>query len=333
MKRREFVALIGSALAAPLVRAQKAAELPTIGLLNPHPRQTPEQAARSPMLARLKQLGWVLGETVRMERPDGEGREDRLPAMAEELVRKRVDVIWAIGPEAAVAAARATQTIPIVFWGVAHPIEQGLVDSYARPGRNVTGVAFNTGPGLAAKVLEYLRQISPAAERLAQISTPSATTDVKGNRYVGAMPTIDMAARRLGMEHRAYDVTKVEGFDAVFAAILASRAQALYVPGTTLTFRERQRIVDFANANRLSSAFNQREFVESGGLFSYGIDSLETGLQTVTYVDRILRGAKPADLPVEMPSKYELVINMKTAAALGLKVPQSVLLRSDRVIE
>ncbi|HUN68002.1 MAG TPA: ABC transporter substrate-binding protein [Burkholderiales bacterium] len=324
---------MGSALAAPLARAQGTTNLPILGVLNPHPRETPEQAARSPIFARLKQLGWVRGETIQIERPDGEGREDRLPAMAEELVRKRVNVIWAIGPEAAVAAARATQTIPIVFWGVAYPIEQGLVDSYARPGRNVTGVAFSTGPELAGKVLEYLKQISPSAKRLAQITTPSASTDVKGNRYVGAMPTIEAAARKLGMEHRAYDIARVEDLDRVFAAILASRAQALYVPGTTLTFRERQRFVDFAIGNRLASAFNQREFVESGGLFSYGIDTPATVLQTVTYVDRVLRGAKPADLPVEMPSKYELVINVKTAKALGISVPQSVLLRADRVIE
>ncbi|MGH8673359.1 MAG: ABC transporter substrate binding protein, partial [Burkholderiales bacterium] len=141
------------------------------------------------------------------------------------------------------------------------------------------------------------------------------------------------AAKQLGIDHRIHEIARVEDFDAVFAAILESRAQALFVPGTTLTFRERQRFADFANRNRLPSAFNQREFVEAGGLFSYGIDTWETVLQTLVYVDKILRGAKPADLPVELPSKYELVINRKTEKALGLAIPQSVLIRAERVIE
>jgi putative ABC transport system substrate-binding protein len=333
MDRRRFVALIGGAFAAPLTRAQKATRVPTVGLLTPHPRESPEQAARSPVPARLKQLGWVPGETIKIDRPDGEGREDRLPAMAEELVRKQVDVIWAIGPEAAVAAARATQTIPIVFWGVPYPIEQGLIDSFARPGRNVTGIAFQPGIGPLLKVLELLKEIAPSTKRIAGVFTPSASTDVKGKVLLGARPDFESAAKKLGIERRLYEVARVEDFEQLFAAILKARAQALVVPGTTLTFRERKRFVDFANRNRLASAFNQREFVEAGGLFSYGIDSMDTALQTLGYVDRILRGAKPADLPVEMPSKYELVVNAATAKALGLKVPQSVLLRADRVIE
>ena len=333
MDRRRFVALIGGALAAPVSLAQKPSKLPTLGILTPQPRETPEQRARSPVRARLKQLGWVPGETVEMDRPDAEGREERLPAMAEELVRKRVDVIWALGPEAAVAAARATQTIPIVFWGVGYPVEQGLVDSLARPRRNATGIAFTTGPELSTKVLEYLKEIAPAAKRLAVVVTPSALATVEGDLFVGARPMIQTAAQHLGVEHRVHEIAKVEDFDSMFAAIQASRAQALFVPGTTLTFRERQRFVDFANRNRLPSAFNQREFVEAGGLFSYGVDSWETILQTLGYVDRILRGAKPSDLPVELPSKYELVINLKTAKALGIVIPQSVLIRADRVIE
>jgi len=332
-RRRQFLIASGALLATPFVCAQKPSKLPVLGVLTPHPPETPEQAARSPIFARLKQLGWIRGETIEIERPDGEGKEARLPAMAEELVRKRVDVIWAIGPEAAIAAARATQTIPIVFWGVAFPVEQGLVDSLARPGRNVTGITFVTGAELSAKVLEYLGQIAPTVKRMAYIATPSAYTHVKGERFLGARPTIEVAAQKLGMEQRVYEIAKVEDFDAVFAAILKSRMQALFVPGTTLTFRERKRFVDFANRNLLPSAFNQREFVEAGGLFSYGIDSMETVLQTLAYVDRILRGARPADLPVEMPSKYELVINLKTASVLGLKIPQLVLLRANRVIE
>jgi putative ABC transport system substrate-binding protein len=333
MERRRFVAMVGSALAAPRAFAQNPSKRPVLGVLTPHARETPEQRARSPVLARLKQLGWIQGETIEINRPDAEGREDRLPAMAEELARRRVDVIWAIGPEAAVAAARATQTVPIVFWGVAYPIEQGLVNSYARPGRNVTGIAFVTGAEVSTKVLEYLNQIAPGVRRMATIVTPSALTDVKGNRFLGARPAIETAARQLQLEHRVHEVSGVEDFEKVFAAILESRAQAIFVPGTTLTFRNRRRFVDFANLNRLPAAFNQREFAEAGGLFSYDIDSFGTVMQTLAYVDRILRGARPADLPVEMPSKYELVINLKTAKTLGLAVPQSVPLRADRVIE
>ena len=333
MNRRGFVAMIGGALAAPLARAQKPAKLPVLGILTPHPREAPERAAQNPFLVRLKQLGWVNGESIAIDRPDAEGREDRLPAMAEELVRKRVDVIWAIGPESAVAAARATRTIPIVFWGVAYAVEQGLVDSFARPGRNVTGIAFNTGPELSAKLLEHLNLVAPAAKRVSRIITPSAMSDINGNRVTVGMPILQDASKRLRVELRDHEVLKVEDFDAAFAAVLQWRAQALVVPGTTLTFRERARFTEFAMRNRLPSAFNQREFVEAGGFLSYGIDSTETILQTIGYVDRILRGAKPADLPVDLPSKYELVINLKTAKALGLKVPQSVLLRADRVIE
>ena len=332
-ERRHFLAAAGALLAAPLARAQKSAKMPAIGVLIPHPLEAPEQQAHSPTRTRLIQLGWVPGETVEIVRPDAAGREARLPALAEELVRKRVEVIWAIGPEAAVAAARATQTIPIVFWGVAHPIEQGLVDSFARPGRNVTGIAFFTGPELSGKMVEYLKQIAPTVKRLAEIVTPSARMTVRGDRFSGSSPVVQAAAKKLGAEWRAFEISSVEDFDGVFAAILESQADALFVSGTTLTFRERRRLVEFANSHRLPSAFNQREFVEAGGLFSYGLDTTETAVQTVTYIDKILRGAKPADVPVEMPSKYELVINLKTAKLLDIKMPNSVLLRADRVIE
>ena len=333
IERRHFLAVAGALFAAPLARAQRPAKMPAIGVLTPHPPENPDQWARSPIRARLVQLGWVPGETVEFLRPDAAGRESRLPALAQELARRRVDVIWAIGPEAAGAAARATQTIPIIFWGVAHPIEQGLVDSLSRPGRNATGIAFFTGPELSGKAIEYLKQIAPAVKRLAEIVTPSARMTVKGNPFFGSSPVIQAAAKKLGAECRVFEIATVEDFDGVFAAILESRVEALFVPGTTLTFRERRRLVEFVNRHHLPSAFNQREFVEAGGLFSYGLDTTETAVQTVNYVDKILRGAKPADMPVEMPSKYELVINLKTAKLLDVKIPSSVLLRADRVIE
>jgi putative ABC transport system substrate-binding protein len=324
------LAALGLAGFSPLGRAQTASKLPVLGVLTPHPPLPPDQAARHPITLRLKELGW--GKTFEMERPDAEGREERLPAIAEELVRKRVSVIWAIGPEAAVAAARATQTIPIVFWGAGAPVELGLVNSFAKPGRNVTGMAF-TGGMESTKILEALTEIAPQAKRLAQIVTPSASTNLKGELVQSLRPAYEKAAKELGLELARFEIAKVEDFEAAFSAVLKWRAAAVFVPGTTLTFRERQRFVDFANKNRLPSCFNQREFVISGGLFSYGIDSHATVLHSLNYVDRILRGAKPSDLPVELPSKYEFVVNQKTASGLGLKIPRSVLLRADRVIE
>ena len=331
--RRRFLITVGGTLVAPFVHAQKPVERRTLGILSPHPKPPPEEVARSPFFARLRQLGWSEPHNLMVERPDHPGRETALPVMAEELVRKRVDVIWTLGPEAAVAAARATGTIPIVFWGVAYPVEQGLIDSYARPGRNVTGTAFFTGPELTTKVLESFREIAPGVRRIAAIRTPSAVSTVKGGSYEESLSVIEAAARTLGFDYRPFTVAKLEDFESVFAAILDSKAQGLMTYGTTTTFRERQRIADFANRNRLPSAYNQVEFVEAGGLFSYGANTLETILHTLSYVDKIFRGARPADLPVERPSKYELVVNLKTAAALGLKIPHVILLRADRIIQ
>ena len=333
MDRRRFVAFVGSALAAPLVvRAQAQRKLPVLGILSPHSEEPPEVSERSPFVKRRRELGWVDGKTLMVERAFGEGREDRLPELASALVAKKVDVIWALGPEAAVAAARATTTIPIVFWGVAHPIEQGLINSYARPGRNVTGVAWFATPEIDGKRLELLREIAPTAKRLAFISVPTAASTVGGGR-AKIQSSSALAAQKLGYEFRAFPVEKADDFEPAFAAILAWGAQALSVAGTTLTVRARQRLADFAIRNRLPSAFTLSDFVEAGGLVSYAIDWRLTMAQTADYIDRILRGAKPADLPVDLPSRYEMAVNVKTAKALGLTIPQSLLLRADRVIE
>jgi len=316
------------ALLTPPVWAQ--ARVPKLGILNPHPKAPP--TADDPVMTGLRRHGWKPGETLIIERPDGGGREDRLPELARQLVAKKVDVIWALGSEAAVAAARTTDSIPIVFWGAAYPVEQGLVDSYARPGRNVTGITWSAGPEVDAKRLEMLRQLAPGKKRLAALSVPTAIHTVNGER-AEVQPVIPAAAGSLGYELRAFPIKGADELAPAFAAILAWGAQALTVTPSTITVRERARIVEFANLNRLPSAYALRDFVEAGGLVSYAIDWRPTMARSMAYVDRILRGAKPAELPVEQPSSYETWINLKTAKLLGLAVPQSLLLRADRVIE
>lgn len=261
----------------------------------------------------------------------GEGSEARLPELAAMLLAREVDVIWCLGPEAAVAAARATRTIPIVFWGVAFPIEQELIESLAKPGRNATGVAWYSTPEVDGKRLELLREIAPSARRLAFITVPSAIEKVSGGPAT-ITPSTAPAAKRLGYELREFPVVKPEDFDRQFSDVLGWGAETMTVSGTTLTVRERYRITEFAKKQRLPSTYTLRAFVEAGGLVSYAIDWRPTFAQTADYIDRILRGAKPGDLPVALPTGYEIAVNLKTAALLGLKIPESLLLRADWII-
>jgi len=311
----------------------RAKRLPVIGLLYPNPTPPPAQRKNNPMFAKLRERGWIDGETVTFENASGEGREDRLPALAEDLVRKRVDVIWAAGPEAAIAAARATKEIPIVFHGVGFPVELGLVQSLARPGRNVTGLAYSAGPEVETKQLELLREIAPRTRRVSYLAVPTSRRALSGEILRAPERVLDDAARDLGFEFQRHALERREDLDGAFAAVLASRAEALMVQGHPVFIRDRQRIAGFATGNRLASASPFWEFVEAGGLVSYGVDRLSAMAQSFQHVDRILRGANPAQLPVELPSRYTLVINIKTAKLLALAVPPSVLLRADRVIE
>jgi len=334
IQRRTFLLSTGALLAASLARAQQSGRLPVLGLLSPDRTSTPEQLARSPVLAKLRELGWIEGKTFVIERAFGEGSEDPLPELAAELVRKRVDVIWTFGPEAAVAAARATKTIPIVFFAVTWPVEYGLVDSIGRPGRNVTGVAFNAAPEVIVhKPLEMLREIAPRLRRVAVIM-PKGRISVTGGPVPPNIRTFELVAKHFGFELLDYPIAREADIEPMFAAILAGKAEAVFEVPTPLTSRVRKRIVEFTNLNRLPGISNTGEFVTLGGLLAYStIFGLEPVLRSFEYVDRILRGTKPADLPVELPSRIELAINLKTAKALGLTIPQSVLLRADRVIE
>lgn len=335
MKRRDALRLVllsPALLASRPVAAQSPPRLPALGLLSPHPRLSEEEKLQSPLLIRLRELGWIDGKTYHYVSGHAGGREAKLDELAIQLVRQGVDLIYANGPEAAIAAARATSTIPVVFWGVADPVGQGLVESLARPGRNITGVAWYAGRGVDAKRLELIREIAPAAKRLASMTVPSAGATVGGQQRAGR-PVFAEAARALGFETRDFPVATPADLDPAFEAMLAWRAQAFTAAGTTLTYRERHRIVEFANRHRLPSCFTLRDFAEAGGLVAYAIALAPSAVSAAEQVDRILRGAKPADLPVIVPSRYELTVNLRTARALGFAMPQSLLLRADRVIE
>jgi putative tryptophan/tyrosine transport system substrate-binding protein len=314
MDRRRFLLTSVAGILAPLVAAegqQQSGKVYSVGILSPHPAASPQQRGSSVIRDRFRQLGWIVGQNLKIEWALAEGRDDRLPEYVEELIRRRVDVIWTLGPPAAVAAARATKTIPIVFWGVSLPVQLGLVSELARPGGNVTGVAYSTGLEVTGKQLEFLKQIAPAATRLGWIINPESMRGVSGTQYTGA--ALLPMATQLRLELRRYEVHGPEDFDKVFAAVVTWRAHAIGMGANALLWRERKRIVDFANRNGLAGVYGMREFVEAGGLISYGPDDFQTLRQSITYVDKILRGARPADLPVVQPSKFELVINLRTA--------------------
>lgn len=280
--------------------------------------------------------GWIVGQNVVVERALADTRSDRLPRLAEELVRKRVDLILCVGDqEAMVAAARATRTIPILVFEVLDPVEQGLVESFARPGRNVTGICLSRGPDLAMKRLEYLRTIVPSARRLCWLwgHDTSVATRVDGSRYDLAA-SLASAAQKMQFETRIYRVTGASDIDKALADAVTWQAQALTTSGFPL-FLARREVARFALGQRWPSAFAVAEFVEAGGLLSYGVPDSETELLTVRwieYIDRVLRGAKPADMPVIGADRYELQINMKTAEALGLSIPPSILSRADGLV-
>jgi putative tryptophan/tyrosine transport system substrate-binding protein len=327
VRRRQFITLVGGAVAAwPLAaRAQQpAGKQPTIGFLGGG-TPTGQRTWVAAFVQRLRELGWIEGRTVTIEYRWGEGRAERFTEIAAELVRLNVDVILAGGTEAAVAAKHATSVIPIVFPSAGDPIGSGLVASLARPGGNVTGLS-NLGSDLAAKRLGLLREVLPGFRRLAVLANAAYSGGVT------EMVEIDAAARTLGLEIVAFPIRRVEDIAPAFEA-LKGRAEALYVVGDPLANTHRLRINTFAVAARLPTMHSQREYVESGGLMSYGANFPDLNRRAADYVDKILRGGKPADLPVEQPTKFDLVINLITAKALDLDVPPTLLARADEVIE
>lgn len=330
------LALLASSSGLPLASAAEAPK--RIGIL----AEASAEASKDTLIWEpefwelMAQRGWVVGQNVVVERAFAATKSDRLPRLAAELVRKRVDVILCLGDqEAMVAAARATQTIPIVVFEVFDPVEQGLVESLARPGRNVTGISLVRGPELAMKRLQYLRTIAPSAKRLCWLwgRDTSVATRVDGSRYDVAA-SLATAAQTMQFETRIYHVTGASEIDKALADAVTWQAQALTTSGLP-PYLARREVAQFALRQRWPSAFTVAEFVQAGGLLSFAVADSETELLTrrwVEYIDRVLRGAKPADMPVIGADRYDLQINMKTAETLGLTIPQSILSRADALV-
>jgi putative tryptophan/tyrosine transport system substrate-binding protein len=265
-----------------------------------------------------------------IEYRDAEGKPERLPALAAELVALKIDVIVTAGGSSPVLAAKqATRTIPIVFPVAADPVTSGLVTSLARPGGNVTGFT-GLGPELVGKGLERLKQAVPGVSRVAVLWQPGGQGEGTDKDI---LKEADVAARALGVRLQFVEARGLADFDRAFLDMTSARGALSVLPGSAMFFSERRRLVDLAAKNRLPVVYPQREFVDAGGLMAYGPDLADLFRRAATYVDKILKGAKPGDLPVEQPTKFELVINLKTAKALRLTIPQSVLARADQVIE
>ena len=328
MKRREFIALVGGAAVGwPVAaNAQQAAKIARIGFLgqnlapNPHVREAFRQG--------LRDLGYVEGRNLVIEYRDAEGKFDRLPALAADLVALKVDVIVAPITLAALAAKQATRTIPIVF-ASGDPVGSGLVTGLARPGGNATGLSF-LHADLVGKCLELLTQAIPGGSRVAVLWQPGVLGDEHAeNMLKGA----EVAARALGVRLQFVEARGPEDFSRAFSDMTSAGVGALIVLTGFMLFDGRRRLVDLAAKNRLPAVYTAREFVDAGGLMAYGANLADVYRHAATYVDKILKGAKPADLPVEQPTKFELVINLKTAKAFGLTVPPSLLARADEVVE
>jgi putative ABC transport system substrate-binding protein len=328
--RRVFLGtLAGGFLAAPLAAsAQPAGKVYRIGYLSTSSGSNTYVRPLEALRQGLRELGWVEGKNIVIEYRYAEGRIDRLPGLAEELVRLKVDIIVASPTSSALAAKDASRTIPIVGLGLAEPVAVGLVASLARPGGNVTGVTYSVDANIYGKQLELLKEVVPKVRRVAVLSNPigSPATPL-------FITNIKAAARSLGLQLQFHEARGPGEFDAAFVAMAKERAVALLVFGDPMFLLNRGRLADLALKNRLPSMSTQWQWVGAGGLMSYGPSLPELWRRGATYVDKILKGAKPADLPVEQPTKFELVINLKTAKTLGLTIPPSLLQRADEVIQ
>jgi putative ABC transport system substrate-binding protein len=324
MKRREFITLLGGAAAWPLAAGAQQAKLPTIGYLG---AATPLAWSQwtAAFVQRLRELGWIEGRTVAIEYRWGEGRNDRFDEIAAEFVRLKVDVIVTAGTAAALATKQATSAIPIVFATAGNPVENGLIASLARPGGNVTGLS-NQATDITAKRLQLLREAIPSLDRLAILVNTGSPFGVV------EMEEVQAAARKLGFEAVTLEIHRAQDIAPAFAA-LNGRAQALYVINEALVFTRRVAINTFALAAHLPTMHDIREHVEVGGLMSYGPNYPDMYRRAAELVDKLLHGAKPGDIPVEQPTKFDLVVNLTTAKALNLTIPPMLLALANEVIE
>jgi putative tryptophan/tyrosine transport system substrate-binding protein len=326
MRRREFITLFSSAIVAwPLTAlAQKpAAKIWRLGILQPG---APPDPLVDTLQERLKELGYSEGHNIAYEYGWAEGKPPRLTGLAKELVDLKVDVITAFSTPAAIAAQKATQTIPIVFGGVGDPVGSGVVSSLSRPGGNITGISI-LATELSAKRLELLEEIVPGASPVAMFWNDS------NPGMVLRAHEAQNAAGKLGLNLQSIGVHDLISFNTAFAAIESGRFNALLILVDPFTREHRQRIVDFAAQRRLPAIYESREFVDAGGLISYGPSLTALERRVADYVNMIFKGSNPADLPVELPTKFEMVIGMKAAKALGLTLSQSVVMRADELIE
>jgi putative ABC transport system substrate-binding protein len=326
MNRRTFLCgLTLGTLALPFAaEAQQAGKVPRIGFLYyGSPGPSPELDA---FRQGLRELGCIEGQNIAIDVRFASGRVERLPELAAELVRLKVDVIVTPGTPASVAAKKATSTIPIVFAGVADAVGAGLVANFARPGGNITGLT-SISAELGGKRLELLKEVAPKASRVAVLYNPADRSNVL------VLKELQESAPALGLTLQPLEVRGPGEFKGAFVAMSRKRAHALFGAAGVLTTGHRKAIVDLSAKSRIPAMWGERQFVEAGGLMSYAVNFYDQVRRAATYVDKILKGAKPADLPVEQPTKFELVINLKTAKALGLTIPRSLLLRADEVIQ
>jgi putative ABC transport system substrate-binding protein len=324
MRRRDVIALLGGAAAWPLaVRAQQP-KLPTIGFLGANTASTQRELTDA-FVQRLRELGWIEGRTVAIEYRWAEGRTERYIEIAAEFSRLKVDIIFTAGTASVIAAKQATSVIPIVFGSAGDPVGTGLVTSLARPGGNVTGLSIQQAD-VGAKRLELLREAVSNLGRLAIMANAGSPGAVLEMREV------EGTARTLGLEAVALEIRQAADIASAIEG-LKGRADALYVCSDPLLFTNRMRINTLVLAARIPTIFLFRQYVEAGGLMSYGPNFPDLWRRAADFVDKILRGAKPGDIPVEQPTKFDLVINLTTAKALGLTVPATLLARADEVIE
>jgi ABC-type uncharacterized transport system substrate-binding protein len=329
MRRRDFITLLGGAAAAwPLAaRAQQAERVRRIGVLEPIAVDDPEALARVTAFAQgLQQLGWTASHNVRIDYRWGAGDADRIRQQADELAAVAPAAILTVGGSTTAPMLRATRTVPVVFVSVVDPVGAGYVDSLARPGGNATGFT-NFEFSMGAKWLELLKEIAPSVTRVAVIRDPDLSIGA------GQFSAVQTAAPSLGIEARPVNVRDPDEIERVIAAFARSGNGGLIVTGSGLAALHRNVLTALATRHKLPAVYFERYFVTAGGLSSYGTSVVEQHRTAAGYVDRVLKGEKPADLPVQAPNKYELVVNLKTAKALGLDMPTTVLARADEVIE